>query len=229
MKISSLYCFLLISIALVYCIEASTYTPKLYFELNGGQKKCFIEEHPRDTMLVGRYFLEDMNPPAVGLPSQLTLTVKVFDPEKKEFLTQTMGREGRFSFTTLIGGEYQVCVSTNSSRWFGPSVKSRLYLEIDSGAGANDYEEIAKTEHLTNIEITLRRLNDRVNQIRKEQSYQRNREVVFRNTSESTNSRVMWWSLLQVVVLVLSGVWQMKHLRSFFKAKKLPQQISLKN
>eukprot|EP01132_Coremiostelium_polycephalum_P000897 gene897-1122_t len=205
--------------------SSRAYTPKLYFELNGGQKKCFLEEHPRDTMLLGRYFLEDLNPPTAGMSPQLALSVNVLDPEKKEFLSKTMGPEGRFAFTTLIGGEYQICFHTNTSRWFGPSVRTRLYLDIEAGAGANDYDEIAKVEHLNNLEVSLRRLNDRVNQIRKEQSYQRNREIVFRNTSESTNSRVMWWSFIQVAVLVLSGVWQMRHLKSFFRAKKLKKEL----
>lgn len=27
--------------------------------------------------------------------------------------------QGRFAFTTTVGGEYQLCFATNSSRWFG--------------------------------------------------------------------------------------------------------------
>jgi len=193
----------------------------LYFELNGGQTKCFLEEHPKDTMLLGKYVLEDLNPPNGQVNTQLALTVRVSDPEKRELLSKTMGASGRFAFTTQMGGEHKVCFSTNTSKWFGPSVKTRLHLDIEAGASANDYEEIAKLEQLNSMEIAIRRLNDRINQIRKEQSYQKGREIVFRNTSESTNARVMWWSILQLVVLVLTGVWQMKHLKSFFKAKKL--------
>lgn len=47
------------------------------------------------------------------------------------------------------------------------------------------------------------------------------REERFRQTSESTNQRVLWWSILQTFILVATGVWQMQHLKSFFKAKKL--------
>jgi hypothetical protein len=44
---------------------------------------------------------------------------------------------------------------------------------------------------------------------------------IIRNTSESTNSRVMWWSLLQTIVLIGSGLYQIRHLQTFFKKKKL--------
>lgn len=47
------------------------------------------------------------------------------------------------------------------------------------------------------------------------------REERFRQTSESTNQRVLWWSLLQTSVLIAMGYWQMRHLKSFFEAKKL--------
>eukprot|EP01113_Clastostelium_recurvatum_P006620 TRINITY_DN1300_c0_g1_i1.p1 TRINITY_DN1300_c0_g1~~TRINITY_DN1300_c0_g1_i1.p1 ORF type:complete len:216 (+),score=35.38 TRINITY_DN1300_c0_g1_i1:143-790(+) len=192
----------------------------IYFEISGGAEKCFLEEVPRDTLVIGDYKVEDSATP-VGTPSNLGLTVRIIDPENNPISDRSYPSSGRFAFTTQIGGEHQVCVSTNSSRWFGPAVKARIYMDIESGVAANDYDAIAKAEHLTSLEISVRRLNDRVAAIRKEQAYQRGREITFRNTSESTNARVMWWSVLQLVVLVASGVFQMRHLKSFFKAKKL--------
>ena len=60
-----------------------------------------------------------------------------------------------------------------------------------------------------------------VEQIQKEQNHQRCREECFRQTSESTIQRVLWWSILQTLILVAIGVWQMRHLKSVFEAKKL--------
>jgi hypothetical protein len=36
-----------------------------------------------------------------------------------------------------------------------------------------------------------------------------------------TNVRVLWWSIAQAVILVLTGYWQLRHLKSFFQAKKI--------
>jgi len=55
----------------------------------------------------------------------------------------------------------------------------------------------------------------------KEQNYQRYREERFRATSDSTNQRVLWWSLAQLLILVIAGFWQMRHLKRFFETKKL--------
>ena len=47
------------------------------------------------------------------------------------------------------------------------------------------------------------------------------REATFREISESTNQRVLWWSIAQALVLVVTAWWQVHHLKSFFQAKKL--------
>lgn len=47
------------------------------------------------------------------------------------------------------------------------------------------------------------------------------REERFRYTSESTNLRVFWWSIVQVLALIVIGIWQSLHMKSFFINKKL--------
>ncbi len=42
---------------------------------------------------------------------------------------------------------------------------------------------------------------------------------MFRDTSESTNERVVWWSIIQTCILIATGLWQITHLKNFFKAK----------
>jgi len=97
----------------------------------------------------------------------------------------------------------------------------KVDLSIRRGESATDYEEIARQDHLSEIEVEVKKLIDRVRDIRSEQNYQRSREMEFRDTSESTNSRVVWWSILQTAILVATGLWQVTHLKQFFKAKKL--------
>lgn len=125
-----------------------------------------------------------------------------------------------------------------------------MHLDIQVGEHAVDYANVAQKEKLTELQLRVRQLLDQVEQISKEQNYQRvynnsssfnlknnekhnvhfsnvlslilqYREERFRQTSESTNQRVLWWSLIQTAVLLLMGYWQMRHLKSFFEAKKL--------
>ena len=93
--------------------------------------------------------------------------------------------------------------------------------QLDVGETGIDYAEVAKREHLSELEVEMRRLNDKLKDLGKEQLYQRERELAFRATSESTAARVKWWSLFQTAVMLAAGLWQIYHLRTFLKSKKI--------
>jgi hypothetical protein len=71
------------------------------------------------------------------------------------------------------------------------------------------------------METRLYQLLAQVRQISNEQAYQRTREATFRQISESTNVRVLWWSIAQAGILIIIAALQLRHLRGFFEAKKL--------
>ena len=45
--------------------------------------------------------------------------------------------------------------------------------------------------------------------------------IVALHARDKNHASVLWWSLGQTVVLVCTGLWQMRHLKGFFEAKKL--------
>lgn len=56
-----------------------------------------------------------------------------------------------------------------------------------------------------------------VSQVKDEQQYIIMRERTHRNTAESTNARVKWWSIFQLGVLLGEGVFQVWWLKRFFE------------
>lgn len=65
-------------------------------------------------------------------------------------------------------------------------------------------------------------MSDLVAQVKDEQSYIIVRERVHRNTAESTNSRIKWWSIFQLTVLVGQGFFQVWWLKRFFEVSGTP-------
>lgn len=63
----------------------------------------------------------------------------------------------------------------------------------------------------------VRRLSEALAQVKDEQSYIVMRERVHRNTAESTNARVKWWSMFQLAVVIGEGVFQVWWLKRFFE------------
>ena len=68
--------------------------------------------------------------------------------------------QGRFAFTSIAGGEYLICFSTNSTRWFSNPRKFRVDLKLDVGESGIDYTEVAKKEHLSELEVEVRGVAD---------------------------------------------------------------------
>ncbi|PAV72458.1 hypothetical protein WR25_04853 [Diploscapter pachys] len=211
-----MYLYLVIALSLLVVADG------LYFHIAETEKKCFIEEIPDETMVMGNYKVQlyDPNTKGYGDYPNIGMHVEVKDPDDKVILSKLYTAEGRFTFTSHTPGEHLICLYSNSSAWFS-GAQLRVHLDIQAGEHTQDYQQIASKDKLNELQLRVRQLLDQVEQITKEQAYQRYREDRFRQTSESTNSRVLWWSLGQTVVLVCTGLWQMRHLKGFFEAKKL--------
>lgn len=103
-----------------------------------------------------------------------------------------------------------------------PSIfKQRVDVKLDVGEGGLDYAEVAKKEHLSELELEIRKLNDKVKDVLAEQSYQRQRELDFRRTSEAIHQKQQYWSLFQIAVSVAAAYIQVTALQRFFRGKKV--------
>lgn len=63
-----------------------------------------------------------------------------------------------------------VAISKYGFYWY---LFQRIHLDIQVGEHANDYQEIAAKDKLTELQLRIRQLLDQVEQISKEQNYQR--------------------------------------------------------
>lgn len=81
--------------------------------------------------------------------------------------------------------------------------------------------QLAKVEKLKPLEIELKRLEDLSQDIVTDFAYMKAREEEMRNTNESTNSKVLYFSVFSMCCLLGLAIWQVLYLRRYFKAKKL--------
>lgn len=131
--------------------------------------------------------------------------------ETSHVVTKTRGpSDGRFTFTSHEAGDHSICISTNYTSWWS-STHIKLYLDIVVGSTKPDIE--SDRTHIGELSSKLRDLNQKLDEIRREQQYQREREADFRNLSENTNSKAVWYSVLQIGVLIATCTWQLRHLK----------------
>jgi hypothetical protein len=126
-------------------------------------------------MIVGKYKTQLYdNGRQAWLPSSpgIGMHVEVKNPFNKVMLSRHYSAEGRFTFTSHDSGEHVICIGTNTTRWFGGS-KLRVHLDLQIGEQAVNYPEIAAREKLGELQLRIRQLLDQIEQITKEQVYQR--------------------------------------------------------
>ncbi|NXU54788.1 TMD11 protein, partial [Turnix velox] len=197
----------------------------LYFHSGEREEKCIIEDIPKDTLVFGKYKIQSWDihkqeflESAPGLGMFVTVTT----PSSEVLLSKLYGPQGTFSFTSHISGEHIICLQSNSTRLisFGGS-KLRIHLDIRVGEHILDESVVQAKDKVDEVHDRLEHLIEQITHVSKEQSYEREREEKFRKTSEETNSNILWWAIVQTLILISIGIWQIKSLRDFFISKKL--------
>ncbi|WWD00172.1 hypothetical protein V866_007081 [Kwoniella sp. B9012] len=194
----------------------------LHFYFESNEKRCFMEELPSDTIVEGHYKAYIWDEPANlwKMDQDVGIHVAVEELSSGHVVVNTRGPpDGRFTFTSHEPGDHNICLHSNITGGWLTNQHIKLYLDINVGSSRPDAE--ADSSHVTTLSSKIRDLNNKVADIQREQRYMREVEATFRDASELTNSRAVWWSLLQIGVLIGAGVWQMRYLKVYFEDKKL--------
>jgi outer membrane murein-binding lipoprotein Lpp len=117
--------------------------------------------------------------------------------------------DGKFTFTAHEAGDHSICLAPASVSAQNTHIK--LYIDIVVGSTRPNIDQ--DRSHVSNLASKIRDLNAKLDDIKREQQYQREREASYRDLSESTNTRAVWYSVLQIGVLVATCTWQLRHLR----------------
>ncbi|RAK80702.1 emp24/gp25L/p24 family protein [Aspergillus fijiensis CBS 313.89] len=220
-----------LSSALAVCAILCLSVPAnaLYFFMDGRQTKCFYEELPKDTLVVGTYSTavinEQSNTYIVDPNLKMLITVdEIFDNDHR-VVSKRDGHSGRWTFSAADAGLHKICLTpeTNAATggWLSGAQTGAVQVTLDMAIGETSKIESEDKDKMQDIVQKVKDLNGRLQDIRREQVFQREREAEFRDQSEATNSRVVRWTLIQLFVLSAACAWQLSHLRSFFIKQKL--------
>lgn len=128
----------------------------------------------------------------------------------------------KIAFTSHHSVAFDVCFTNRLEQKHSRSKLQRsIELEIESGAAARDWNSLQVSEKLKPVEVQLRKIQDLTAEIHLELQFLKRREERMRDTNESTNSRVKWFSIIIVGSLVGLGAWQILYLRHYFKVKHI--------
>ncbi|CAA7260218.1 unnamed protein product [Cyclocybe aegerita] len=180
-----------------------TFVSAHLIEVAAGKKECFFEDlHVHDKMTVSYQ---------VGEGGHLDIDFWLTDPTDRVLGKQIKQTTGQLSITAEKDGRHTYCFSNQMSAIADKMVSFNVHGVI----------YIAGDDVVAPIEREIRTLAAGLTAVKDEQEYIVVRERTHRNTAESTNSRVKWWSIVQAIVLFSVVAWQVYYLKSFFEVKRV--------
>jgi len=181
-------------------------SPLLYahlIEVVAGTKECFFEDlHKNDQMTVTYQ---------VGGGGYLDIDFWLTDPDDLVLGKHIRQSTGSLSVTAVKDGRHELCFSNQMSAVTDKKVSFNVHGVI----------YVSGDDVVAPVEREIRSLANGLLTVKDEQEYIVVRERTHRNTAESTNARVKWWSVLQAIVLFSVVAWQVYYLKSFFEVKRV--------
>ena len=197
-----------------YALALITPANSLYFFLEGGAPKCFYEELPKDTLVVGES-TTSLKPLKIQLSNlfpgkykaeQYDNTLASFKPNPDLSMTVTVDEifshdhrvvntrgssEGRFTFSAADSGDHRICFTPShmaSGGWLsGGQPVGGIKLSLDLAIGETSAIESKDKGKLSDIVEKVRDLNARLQDIRREQVFQRVRPASLHIIYEAFN------------------------------------------
>lgn len=173
-------------------------------------EQCFIEKLKAGDRLDISYEVID------GASEELDFTI--YNRQHVPIHTYHREKNAVFGFNAQSDDDFTYCFSnsfsgdtkTVSFTVHGPDEK----FKVEEKAVRVVIDD-SKDEVLTEIAA----VDDGISAIRDQHSYRKRRDVVHRRTADSTNGRVVWWTLFQIIVTIGACSFQVLYIKHFFEAK----------
>ncbi|KAG7196212.1 putative member of the p24 [Scheffersomyces spartinae] len=195
----------------------------LHFYLDTAQTRCFYEELPAKTLVVTKLLVHELiegtNLYAPNDQLSLVMTVDETFDNNHRVVSQKSTTNGDFTFTSTDEGEHKFCLTPLYNDG-SMGKKHRIYFDLVVGS-ADEYVDSKSSNKVDHLTKQIQNLNRKLQNIHREQESIRNKEAIFRDQSESTNGRVLKWTVVQLIVLVGTCFYQLRHLKSFFVKQKI--------
>ncbi|ODV68073.1 hypothetical protein HYPBUDRAFT_152729 [Hyphopichia burtonii NRRL Y-1933] len=170
-------------------------------------KQCFHEHLKRNDELAVSFQVGSRNSQNA---EQFTIDFFIITPSGQVRLKKNDMDHGDESIKADVDGKYQYCFSNEKT--------NRVDLDVTFNVHGVIYIDVNDPKS-DSLDYAVQRLSELTSDVKAEQGYLVIRERTHRNTAESTNSRVKWWSVFQILVVASNSIFQIYYLKRFFEVK----------
>eukprot|EP01013_Petalomonas_cantuscygni_P023142 TRINITY_DN44519_c0_g1_i1.p1 TRINITY_DN44519_c0_g1~~TRINITY_DN44519_c0_g1_i1.p1 ORF type:complete len:213 (-),score=45.97 TRINITY_DN44519_c0_g1_i1:138-776(-) len=210
-------------ISLFLLLSVLSHTSAFFFKLHDGMRMCFSKElsHEREIVHINAHIpaLANVSPRA-----DRGVFAEVRDPDDYVIARKELrGDHPHFSFVSNeLPGEYAACLYTSGSAALSTDGKVDVWIDVTTGGerpAAQLYAQTGGT--LPTVATALQEVTEQVSLVRKEMEAAKTRDARFRQTTESTSTRVWVFGIVRVLLLAALPAVMYHLLRQMFLAKKM--------
>lgn len=147
----------------------------------------------------------------------LDIDVKITAPDGAVLYSGQRESSGIFTFSATTSGRYTYCFSNQMST-MTPKV---VMFNLEVGEAPNKNNEKKEEVNPNKLEDMIKELGTTLITVKHEQEYMQVRDRIHRAINESTNSRVVMWSIFEASVLLVMTLGQVYYLKRFFEVQRV--------
>mmetsp|Transcript_87578 Transcript_87578/g.107342 ORF Transcript_87578/g.107342 Transcript_87578/m.107342 type:complete len:203 (-) Transcript_87578:35-643(-) len=179
------------------------------FYLESEETKCLSDFLNENELLIGEFKIKPIKTEQDG-----GVLTTVSDPTETTVYEKNVDN-GKFAFNSPTNGEYVFCFNN-----YDKTVKT-VSFDTHSGVKAKDYSNVVKRENLKPMETQMKRLEDLSRDTLKKYNDVRIIEENIYSDNVGSTSKGFWFGIIITIILIGMSIFQIQHLKSFFKKKKM--------
>ncbi|CAK9435805.1 uncharacterized protein LODBEIA_P04820 [Lodderomyces beijingensis] len=193
--------------------NASAFT----FILGAQEKSCFYVFTERPNTQIRYYF-------AVQSGGSFDVDYVITDPNSNIIYQEHKKRQGDFVFPATTVGEYEFCFSNGMSTYSEKVVDFEIELEDEDSksvkASLPDSPNAKPLAHVENMKRTVDKIESQLEGLSKTLQYYKTRNNRNQATVRSTESRIYYFSIFEVLLMVGMAFLQITIVQLFFKGSR---------
>ena len=193
-------------------VQGRSYKVRLTYRRKNGntnafeRPQCLGDEIGTDVLVIGNFSV------IVGEGGHPGLDFRLADPHGRKLVSKSSTRTSSFRFETKDDGEYVMC-------WENTNTQSVIVeFELEVGADARFKDIAATKKHIKPVEAALIYLEVQLKNLMNKVDDIRMHENQMEMTTESTAQRLLGFSFLTILSLLVLGIWEVFYIKSFLRS-----------
>ncbi|VEU22405.1 DEKNAAC103553 [Brettanomyces naardenensis] len=203
MLLNLLYTF---SVLVAY-VQATALT----FALQPNEKQCFYIFNNKQNSNVGYYF-------AVQAGGSFDINYYIKAPNGVTIVQADKLTHADYIFTADQVGEYEFCLSNEMSTFAEKIVDFEVKVDDDFKASLPDAPK--ENEAVEGMQKSVKSIEQKMNMLTSALNYYKTRNNRNQSTVKSTESRIFWFSIVDLVLMVSISVFQVLVVKYFFQGSR---------